>query len=544
MANDSPIYTHIIVGAGAAGCILASRLSENKDFRVLLLEAGGSGKFDPTLKVPLMTALLLRGRRRLWNYRTNSEKGLDQRKIDLPRGKVLGGSTSVNGMLYARGLAFDYDLWSQMGMPDWSWKSVQPWFLKSEDYMGADLSDNHALGGELAVSQRAEPVSPLAQVFVEAGLSAGYPKLDDFNSPDPQGFGFYQFNIRNGRRESSYTAFLKSITYRPNLTIKTGLEVSRLILSRGKIDGIEVVGRSKKYVLKAEPEIILSAGAIGSPAILLRSGIGPADELGALEIKPQLDVREVGKNLHDHPLIRVSHKTDYDVSLHRLNRIDIAAFEFMRTLLFGSGPMNTFPLEAGAYICGPGTEVPNIQSAFLPALSTATLRFNPFSKMQNFTPGFMANASVMRPYSRGALHLTGKSFKDPLDININYLTDERDLDTLIDSVEILREVFGQKVFDPYRGDEISPGVKIIGRSGIAKWIRETASTVHHLAGSCRMGADKTSVVDPELRVRGIEGLRVVDASIFPSITSANTAAPTMMVAERAADLISREGQTL
>ena len=272
----------------------------------------------------------------------------------------------------------------------------------------------------------------------------------------------------------------------------------------------------------------------------MRSGIGDADELNSLGIETILDLPEVGKNLHDHPLIRVSHRTGYEVSLHRLTRIDIASYEFIRTLLFGSGPMNIFPLEAGAYICSQDSEIPNIQSAFLPALSSATLRFNPFSKLQNYTAGFMANASVMRPYSRGKLKLTGRNLKDPLEIRINYLTDKRDLETLVDGVEILRDVFSQKVFDKYRGEELSPGKTNRNRSSISNWVRRTASTVHHLTGSCRMGSDKNSVVDPKLRVRGMEGLRIVDASIFPSITSANTAAPTIMVAERASDFISKE----
>ncbi len=476
----------------------------------------------------------------MWNFKTNPETALNNREIDLPRGKVLGGSTSVNGMLYARGLSHDYNLWSQLGMPEWSWQSVRPFFLKSENYLGDSISNDHNRNGELAVSKRKRPVSPLAETYVEAGISAGYPRLNDFNTENPVGFGYYDFNIRKGHRESSYTAFLKNNTFRPNLTIKTGFEVSKVIFSNKKIIGVEAFQNSKKYFFKTSSEVILSAGAIGSPVILMRSGIGDADELNSLGIETILDLPEVGKNLHDHPLIRVSHRTGYEVSLHRLTRIDIASYEFIRTLLFGSGPMNIFPLEAGAYICSQDSEIPNIQSAFLPALSSATLRFNPFSKLQNYTAGFMANASVMRPYSRGKLKLTGRNLKDPLEIRINYLTDKRDLETLVDGVEILRDVFSQKVFDKYRGEELSPGKTNRNRSSISNWVRRTASTVHHLTGSCRMGSDKNSVVDPKLRVRGMEGLRIVDASIFPSITSANTAAPTIMVAERASDFISKE----
>ena len=531
------VYTPIIVGGGAAGCVLAARLSENKEFKVLLIEAGGAGRFDPSLKVPLMTAMLLRGRRRLWNFETLPEENLHGRIVDLPRGKVLGGSSSVNGMVYARGLPVDYEFWAQKGMPNWSWNEVRPFFLKSEDFLGSSVSGDHKVGGELAVSQRKKPVSPLTDAFVEAGLAAGHQKVSDFNSPDPEGFGYYHFNIRNGRRESSYTAFLKAVESRPNLTVKTGLEVSRVIISKGQAVGVEVLHGSKVFQIKTESEIILSGGAIGSPSILLRSGIGSANELTKLGIKTTLDLPEVGKNLQDHVLVRVSHKTSTDASLHSLTRIDLASIAFMRALLFGTGPMNTFPLEAGAYMRGAGSDLPNIQSAFLPALTSATIRFNPFSKLQNSTAGFMANASVMRPLSRGQIKLTGKDVLDKIDIRLNYLSETQDLETLIDGVELLREVFSQKPFDRYRGEEITPGVEIKNRLSLADWVRNTASTVHHLAGSCRMGADNNSVTDPKLCVRGIVGLRVVDASIFPSITSANTAAPTIMVAEKAAALI-------
>ena len=536
--NASISYSHIIVGGGAAGCVLACRLSENKDFKILLIEAGGKGRFDPTLKVPLMTAILLRGRRRLWNFKTMPEHGLNNRTVDLPRGKVLGGSTSVNGMVYARGLSLDYDFWAQNGMPGWSWESVQPYFLKSEDFQDEEFLENHNIGGELAVSKRVLPVSPLADAFVEAGIAAGHNRVSDFNSPNPEGFGYYHFNIRNGRRESSYTAFLKGVESRQNLTVKTGLEVSRIIFSNNKAVGVEVSKGSKISQIRAEAEVILAGGAIGSPTILLRSGIGPANDLTRIGIKPKLDSPNVGKNLQDHVLVRVSHKTSSSVSLHKLTRIDLASISFLRALVFGTGPMNVFPLEAGAYMRGPGADIPNIQSAFLPALTTATIRFNPFSKLQNSSAGFMANASVMRPLSRGSLQLTGDSLSNKVEIRLNYLSEPQDLETLVDGVELLRDVFSQKPFDPYRGEEIGPGISIKSRSGLREWVKREANTVHHLSGSCRMGVDEESVTDPQLRVRGITGLRVADASIFPSITSANTAAPTIMVAERAVDFIS------
>jgi len=533
-------WTHIIVGAGAAGCVLAHRLSENRDFNVLLIEAGGSGAMDPTLKVPMMTAVLLRGKRHVWQYLSDEEAGLEKRRISLPRGKVLGGSTAINGMVYARGLGIDYDQWAQSGLADWSWSKVRPSFLKSEIYCGKNNSELHNQTGLLTVSDRQKPLSPLVDAFVEAGISAGYPRCMDFNHPDAEGFGFYDFTIRNGHRESAATAFLKSALNRKNLQIQTGCEVNKIIFDQYKATAIEVLLSGEKKRFHAEQEIILCAGAIGSPSILLRSGIGPAQELEEARVKPILDLPEVGKNLHDHVLIRVSYGAPQEVTLHGLTRADKAAAAFLQAWFFGTGPMTVFPLEAGAYIRTNGSDIPTIQSHFLPALSTATMRFNPFRNSANNQPGFMANASVMRPVSRGFIRLTGPEPTDLPKICVNYLEDDRDIYQLIEATEILRDVFAQKPFDAYRKEELSPGKEIRTKNALSSWIRQNASTVHHLCGSCRMGVDKNTVVDCELRVQGVEGLRIADASIFPSIPSANTAAPTMMVAEKAADYILRE----
>ena len=486
-----------------------------------------------------MTALLLRGNRHVWRFSTAPEQGMNGRCIELPRGKVLGGSSAINGMVYARGLPLDYDLWAQQGMVGWSWDAVRPWFLKSEDFRGPGPDDNHGRSGPLAVSRPVHPVSPLAEAFVEAGIAAGHPRAVDFNAMAPEGFGYYHFTIRGGRRESAATAFLDAARSRSNLQIRTGIEAVRVLVANGCAHGLEVKAGHRLEEVTAESEIILAGGAIGSPALLLRSGIGPADELAALGIPVVMDHPDVGRNLHDHVLIRVCHSTAEEVSLHRLTRIDRAALGFLQAWLTGAGPMTVFPLEAGAYLRSPGADHPTIQSHFLPALSSATVRFNPFAQQQNQGPGFMANASVMRPYSRGRLRLTSASLAAPLDLQVNYLSDSRDVATLVDAVALLRDVFAQKPFDRHRGPELSPGAGIQSHQALSDWVRETASTVHHLSGTCRMGTDDRAVVDPELRVRGIAGLRVADASIFPSIPSANTAAPTMMVAEKAADMVLR-----
>ncbi|MFY0691744.1 MAG: GMC family oxidoreductase N-terminal domain-containing protein [Paracoccaceae bacterium] len=539
--SPSDGFSHIVVGAGAAGCALAARLSEDAGTNVLLIEAGGAGRYDPLLQVPMMTALLLRGSRHTWQYLTGAEQGLDGRQVELPRGRVLGGSTAINGMVYVRGLAQDYDGWAQAGMPDWSWDKVRPYFLRSEHFAGPGDPTHHARSGPLTVSRRARPVSKLVNAFVDAGIAAGHPECPDFNVPEPEGFGFYHFTIRNGRRESAATAFLRDARARKNLTIVTGAEVSRIVFQGDRASAVEVMRAGSKELFHTDGEIILSGGAVGSPAILMRSGIGPAGDLSALDIPVLADIADVGGNLHDHVLIRVCHEAPEAATLHGLTRIDRAGVAFLRAWLTGTGPMTVFPLEAGAYLRGPESDIPNIQSHFLPALSSATVRFNPFAKPVNATPGFMANASVMRPASRGRLRLTGADAGAPLDIRVNYLSDPRDVAQLVDAVELLRDVFAQAPFDPYRGAEISPGPEITTRTDLEAWVRQTASTVHHLCGTCRMGADPGSVVDPELRVRGVRGLRVADASVFPSIPSTNTAAPTIMVAEKAAELVLNAG---
>lgn len=532
-------WTHVVVGAGAAGAVLAARLSEAPETRVLLLEAGGESR-APWFTVPMMTALLMRpGGSWNWSFKAEPSPGLDNRPSDFPRGRALGGSTAINGMVHVRGLPSDYDAWAQAGLPGWSWERVRPLFLRTEDFRGpGGLPEEHGTGGPLRVSRRPRPVSPLAEAYVEAGIAAGYPACTDFNGPAPEGFGWYHLANRDGRRESTASAFLRPARTRPNLTVLTGAEVLRVVVEHGAARGVEIAHRGRTRVLRAEAEVILSAGVIGSPKLLMLSGIGPAEPLHALGLPVIAEAPEVGRNLHDHVLIRVQHAAREGAGLHYLSQPHRAALAFAQAALLGTGPMSVFPLEAGAYVRSPGADLPDLQSHFLPALASAAMRFNPFAPPPpGAGPGFMANMSVMRPRSRGTVELASADPRVPPVIRPNLLADRHDLERLIDGAEILREVFAQRPFDRWRGAELNPGPDLRTRAELEPWVRRTANTVYHPVGACRMGADPTSVVDGALRVRGVSGLRVADASVFPAIPSANTAAPSMMAGEKAADLI-------
>ena len=537
----------IVVGGGTAGAVVAARLSEEPGRRVLLLEAGGRGR-DPMIAVPMMGGVLFRGTRHTWRDETEPVPGFGGRRSSWPRGKVLGGSSAINGTVYVRGLPSDYDRWAQSGLVGWSWEALYPLFLRSEAFQGpGGLPDVHGRGGPLAVSRPARPVSRLSEAFVAAGIAAGYPASADFNGPDPEGFGYFHFARRNGRRETTATAFLGPARRRPNLDIRTGAHVLRIVVEGGRAAAVEIAHRGRPLRLDAGGAIVLSAGTIGSPQLLMLSGIGPPDELRRHGIAVVAAAPEVGRNLQDHVLARVQHLAGDDpaaraATLFPLARADRAAWAFARAYLAGRGPMTVFPLEAGAYLRSVGADLPDLQSHFLPALTTAAVRLNPLAAgAANDRPGFMANVVVMRPQSRGRLSLRSADPLVPPLIEPNYLAEHYDVERLLDGVEILREVFAQAPFDRWRGAELTPGPDVIGRAALEAFVRRTADTVFHPVGTCRMGVDPHAVVDAALRVRGVDGLRVADASVFPTIPSTNTAAPTMMVGEKAAELIRSSG---
>lgn len=541
MTQAAREYDVIVVGAGAAGAVLAARLSEDAGRRVLLLEAGGAAR-GPLFSVPLMTGVLLRSRIANWGYLTEPEPALGNRHVAWPRGRALGGSTAINGMVMARGLAADFDAWAQRGLPGWDHASVLPLFRRSEDCPHGDPA-LRGRGGPLAVTRPALD-NPLFEAWMEAGRQAGHPIAGDFNGGSVEGVGRLDFTIRDGRRVSTARAFLDPARARPNLAIRTGATVARVLVDHGRARGVALLDGT---VIAAAREVVLCGGAIASPQLLMLSGIGPADALRHHGIPVVADLPGVGANLQDHLLVRVEHACREDITLDRLRRPDRALAAVLRAWAFGTGPAATFPLLVGGqFRSDPALDLPDLKANFMPGLSSAALRV-PFIGMRmppDRGRGFFANIFQMRPESRGAISLASADPRAHPRIRANYLSTETDRLVLRRGVALLRAIFRQKAFDRYRGEELSPGPDVTSDGAVDAWISRTADTVYHPVGTCRMGAaqDAMAVLDAALRVRGIAGLRVADASAMPAITSCNTMAPAIMIAERAADLIRAEGQ--
>lgn len=520
---------YIIVGAGSAGCLLANRLSSDPGVRVLLIEAG-SRDWNPLIRVPLVAGLLYYLPSLNWGYETEEVPGLDDRKLVWPRGKVLGGSTAINGMMYMRGHRSDYDHWRQMGLTGWGYDDVLPFFRRFEKNV-SHADEYHGTDGELW-TEKARGDNPLYYAWLEAAFAAGAKPNDDFNGAEQEGLGFYDFNIRDGRRVSAAAAFLAPIRSRPNLRIVTGVHVNRLAFAGRNCVGVDISRGGQAATVKARREVILSAGAINSPQLLMLSGIGPADRLLSLGIEPLVDRPAVGQNLQDHLGVYVQHACLEPVTLYGLMRPDRAITAGLRALLTGKGPAASIPLQAGGFLkTRPELEVPDIHITFVPGLSLATTQLG---QMQH---GFLTNFYQLRPESRGSIELTSPDPRSKPSIQPNYLSSAVDVRCMRDGVRLVREIVRQAPLDPYRGKELSPGAEAHSDQAIDDWVRQTANTVFHPVGTCRMGADPQSVVDGELRVRGVDGLRVADASVMPSIVGGNTSVPTMMIAEKCASLM-------
>jgi len=524
------MYDYIIVGAGSAGCVLANRLSAAADRRVLLLEAGGPDT-SPLIHTPAMETAL-QDTLHDWRYRTVPQSHLNQRRFFWPRGRVLGGSSSINYMIYTRGHRCDYDHWGELGNPGWSYEEVLPYFVRAEN--NECLQDRfHGRGGPLNVADLRWR-HPLSEMFVRSAVEAGIQPNPDFNGERQEGCGFYQVHQKDGARCSASTGYLHPVLARPNLTVITGATVMRVRIESGRAVGIDYVRHGRSAEARCGGEVILCGGTINSPQLLLLSGIGPADDLRAAGVEVILDQAGVGENLQDHLGSSVRYGITQPISLFGATQEQLA--EFRRQFAEEkAGPLTSNVAEAGAFVrTDPGLEMPNLQYIFLPYLHTD----NPAEVFQPVAHGVSLVCNITRPRSRGRLRLASADPLDPPLIDPDYLSDPRDLPLLVTGLRRARELMTAGGFGPILGPELSPGIDCASNQEFAAHIRDrVATTLYHPVGTCRMGSDARAVVDPELRVRGIEGLRVADASIMPTLPGGNTHAPTVMIAEKAADLI-------
>ena len=525
-------YDAIVVGGGSAGAVMAARLSEDPKRRVLLLEAGAD---DRGLFVRMPTALSIpMGQARYnWGYFSQPEPYLDGRRIDCARGKVLGGSSSINGMVYVRGHPCDFDHWVTEGAEGWSYAACLPYFRRAERWI--DGEDRYRGGdGPLDTCNGNRMENPLYQAFIEAGVQAGYGRTEDYNGYRQEGFGPMHMTIRNGERCSTDLAYLAPAKGRPNLTIETRAEVERVLLEGERATGVRYVQRGVIKEVLTDGEVVLCAGAIGSPVILQRSGIGAPALLENHGIPVAHDLPGVGENLQDHLEVYFQYRCREPITLNGHLAPLAKARLGARWLLTKKGLGATNHFESCGFIRSQaGIRWPDIQYHFLPA----AIRYDGKAAFQGH--GFQVHVGPNRPESRGTVRLGGPSLRDEPQIQFNYLEAARDREDWRRSLRLTREILQQDALAPFRGEEIQPAIDLDDDAAVDAWVRANVETAYHPAGSCRMGAaeDARAVVDPECRVRGLSGLRVVDASVFPTLPNGNLNAPTIMVAERASDLL-------
>jgi choline dehydrogenase len=529
-AGETAEFDYVIVGAGSAGCVLANRLSANGRHSVLLLEAGPKDS-NIWIHVPLGYGKLFKEKSVNWMYQTEPEPGLHGRQVFQPRGKVLGGSSSINGLLYVRGQHEDYDRWRQRGNVGWGYDDVLPYFKKAENQQrGAD--DYHGAGGPLSVSDWRHE-DPLSEAFVKAAVEVGIPFNPDFNGKTQEGAGFFQTTTRTGRRASSAYSYLRPAKGRGNLHVETSALAQRIVFAGRRAKAVEYKQNGNLRTARARKEVLVSSGAYNSPQLLQLSGVGPADLLKSHGIGIVLDAQGVGNDLQDHLQVRIVTRCAQKVTLndivnHPLKR----AMAGVRYALSRSGPLTIAAGTSGAFFkTNPRLASPDIQIHFIP-FSTDKMgeKLHPFS-------GFTASVCQLRPESRGSLKIRSADPAAPPEIRINYLATETDRAAFIDGIRILRRILAAPALKAYCHEELYPGAKVTSEENLLDFCRKTGSTVYHPTSTCRMGNDPLAVVDQRLRVRGVEGLRVVDASVMPDLMSGNTNAPTIMIAEKASDMI-------